>query len=199
MPYLENIIESINSNIKEEAFSDKRFAGSKIFGLSEPIIINQSNQNSDRVVPSIISNLGDAEYITPDDKIPVVVYHHINSNIYTTITEESFGNGRWQKNNSDVSMIVMASSAKIKLSASQLETLIMANLIDTISKADLVKYQLKKVFIKIVSSNFNSFAIFANEFKGMKYFLKPEHILFEIKYVIESTFDKRCFKKCECE
>lgn len=194
MPYLKEIVQYINDGLKVSVLTDARFSDALLHGISMPVVIEAKKTT----IPGIISNDGEIKYVTPDDVNALSIYHRINGKGYS-LSKDSVGESdNYLVEKIDMSMFVFGLQNKLELSADQLETLLMAGFIDKIPKADWQGLQIRKNIITLTSSNFNTKAIFTNEFQGVKYFLKPEHILFEIKYTIENDFNKICFKKCDC-
>lgn len=202
MPYLKLIVDEINARLLAGVLKYPKFAGTKLYGISSPII-RESQKSGSNIVPGIINEKGEIVYTSIDDKYPVSAYHKVNAMTYPVDKADDFGKqGDFKTSKADMSLIVFGLSNKIKMLSYELETLLMSGFPEGMGKlndkAVLATWQIKSLSLITTSSDMNARNIFNTEFPGANYFLKPEHILFKLNYTIESSFNKTCFATCDC-
>ena len=138
--------------------------------------------------------------ISISDTYPITLYHRIGTKTYTAKPAGSYGNRQNEvTEKTDVKLVVAAWSNRISLSQEDLEALITSNFPDTIAADQYAGYQLSRVAAVLQGSNLNREQVWKEEYKGIPYDLKPEQILFSIKYQIEADYKKGCFKLLECQ
>lgn len=144
--------------------------------------------------PGVVEKDGEVTDVTIDDTKPVIIYHR-NSGITTqNVTgRQGYGDGK-----SDLmiayqmAMIVFVNHKKTKLYPEELFLFLQAN----IPEGLVVKQPYKSVNIRTTNVILNSRLVFAAEYSGIAFSLPESMSLFQINYVIESTFTKNCFAKC---
>lgn len=189
MAFLDKIVNNIDDALKGRltAFPTGHYAG----------LVYQIARIKDKkyeYLPAIVTESGDAQWITFDDIREMAVYHRIVNSSYDQIKDQSYGDGYDAfQHNYDLDLVVMADRKKVFVTPDVLEAAISSNIPLKISvpNADYIN-------IRPVSANHNSRSVFGQEFVGGNYFLKPEHILFSIRYRVELRYRKGCISLCQC-
>jgi hypothetical protein len=165
--------------------------GIQTYGLAQSIVRTRGEEFE--LFPGVVGKDGEVTDVTIDDSKPVIIYHR-NSGITTqNITRQGFGDDK-----SDLmvtyqmAMIVFVNHKKTKLYPEELFLFLQAN----IPEALKVTSPYKSVFIRTTNVILNSRLVFAAEYSGTQFSLPESMSLFQINYVIESTFTKNCFAKC---
>lgn len=190
MAFLDNIVSEINSGLKSKLSA---FETSIFSGIASQIARKSGTKYE--FVPAEVNNDGNAKWITFDDINELSIYHRIANSAYQLIKDQSYGDGYTTiQQNYDIELVVMADKRKVGVSPDTLEVAISSNLVDTVILPG-VSY----VSIYPVSANHASKTIFSQEFSGVNYYLKPEHILFSIRYRVELRYQKGCISLCQCD
>lgn len=191
MPYTDKVIDYIDAQLKATSLSDKRFASGNYFGLMQSMSLADNN-----FAPAKPDTNGEMKVAYPNDTNSIITYHRIGSLTYSNAKPAQFGDAKNSVvQSANMIMTVLAFSDQIKLSQSSLEGLIAPGIPSIMSPSPT---DIQSVFLSLQSSRFDSQQIFNEEFKGVKYLLKPTMLLIQIKYLIEMQFKKNCFKICEC-
>lgn len=189
MAYLDEIITQINAGIKSKLTA---FPTALYVGVTYPI--PKKEGKTYQFFPAIINLKGDAKLITFDDIKELIIYHKISSSAYSQLKNQSYGDGYDSfQHNYEIDLIVIADRKKVNVSPDVLEAAIASNIISTlkINNVDFIN-------IATVSANHNSKTLFSQEFQGVDYYLKPEHIFFSIRYRVEIRYQKGCISLCQC-
>jgi hypothetical protein len=190
MAYLGEIVDTINEALKAKLTA---FPLTGYNGLAYPI--PRKKGTAFEYLPAKISVSGEAKWITFDDVRELEIYHRIVSSSYIQLKGKSYGDGDTQfQHNYEIDLIVMADRKKAKVEPDVLEAAIASN-IPVSSSISGVSF----INITPVSANHNSRSLFSQEFQGIDYFLKPEHILFSIRYRVELQYQKGCLNLCQCD
>lgn len=198
MPYISNIVDWINVQLKANALKDARFQLGTLNGLAQ--LIPYSEAGKDTITKFSPAIPGTKKLIVPEDKQSIIAYHRLIRNSYSTAQQSAqFGNGNsLTACISDMLMIVMADSERLKLSQPELEALIVQGLPQAMPKADKEPLQLINVLVSNYESNFETIQIYNQEYRGVVFNAVPSFFMIGIKYRIEATFKKGCFQICDC-
>lgn len=190
MAYLDQIVNNINTSLKGmlSAFPTARYA-------DIVSIVARKKDKGLEYLPAEVSIKGDCKWLTFDDINELSLYHRIISSAYLQEKNKSYGDGHTSfQHNMDLDIVVMADRKKVGITPESLEAAIASNIPIT-DKIPGISY----INIYPVSANHDSRTIFSNQFQGVGYYLKPEHILFSIRYRIEVKYMKGCIGLCHCE
>lgn len=199
MPYSSQIVQEIDRVIGE-ALTDSRFTPRFDAGLVQMIPIQSPTEdNKVTFVPAIVHGVNDAVAVVPDDSFNLITYHRLINNRYAPApVRQQVGNGNPYKISvSDMIMIVIAFNGKVRLTAEQLEALITQSFPEEFPRDFTTDLQMNSISVEVTSSNFDAVALFSQEYRGEKYYIKPDMSLFQIRYTITSTYKKGCFKICD--
>lgn len=196
MAEISKIVCIINEALNIGVFNDKRFQKADLNGVVKNI--NQKNSSGNvEIFPATIDNNGEAKKVYPDDKFPVSVYHKINTTQQALLPTQ-YGNGNnFIKRTTSMSMIVFGMKSKLKLSDNELELFIASKFPDKLTVAQAADLNLKDCNIFYTGSDLNSMTVYAREYNTKDYYLKSNHLFFEVKYTIECKLDKRCINTCK--
>lgn len=190
MAFLGDIVNSINDALKVKLTA---FPTTSYSGIAYPIA--RRKDNSYEFIPAIILTSGEAKYLTFDDIEEMGIYHRIVSSSYTQDKNQSYGDGYTSfQQNYDLDLVVMADRRRVEVSPDVLEAAIASNF-PAGEKPTGINY----LNILPVSANHNSRTLFSQEFQGVNYYLKPEHIFFSIRYRVELKYVKGCISLCQCD
>lgn len=189
MAYLDSIVDSIDNVLKGKltAFPTGTYSG-LVYQIS------RVREKKYEFLPAKVNDSGDAKWITFDDINELGIYHKIANSTYTQIKNQSYGDGYDTfQHNYDVDLFVMADRRKVNVTPDVLEAAISSNipLTSTVENVEFIN-------ITPVSASHNSRSLFSQEFIGVNYFLKPEHIFFSIRYRVELRYRKGCISLCQC-
>lgn len=189
MAYLDKIVYDINSVLKKKLTA---FPKLQVNGICSRV--GRKVGNKVEFLPAMVSSEGDARFLTFDDVTQIQLYHKIVNSSYAIRKDSGYGDDiSILQNNYDVELIVMADYCKISVGSDSLEAAIVSNLIESVRLSGV-----QSVSIYPVSANHNSKSIFSQEFEGVSNFLKPQHILFSIRYKVEIYYQKGCLSLCQC-
>lgn len=202
MPYLNELVILINEAIRTSSLTDKRFSSAKLEGIAVQVLRNGPN-DAQEVFPAIVKLNEVERYIGVDDTYPLTIYHRILGNTYSEDAKQGqFGDGfTAQMCSTDALMVVFAKRSAIRMTAEQLEALLVAGFPDQFVQGQMDGLQIFSARATLTASTMDVFTVFSTEYRGTKFFLGPEDILFAMRYKIESRYRKSCFKICdfECE
>jgi len=181
---LRRFIDELNSNLSGV------IPGMKTYGLAQSIVRTVGSELE--LLPGVAGKDGEIKYVGIDDVEPVIIYHR-NSGITTTRTaRQGVGDGYSDLVNTyQMAMIVFIDHKKTKLYPEELFLFLQANMPDAIKSEPY-----KAIVIRTTNVILNSQLVFSAEYAGTAFKLPVEKSLFQINYVIESTFKKDCFAKC---
>lgn len=190
MGFLDNIVTEINNVVKNHLTA---FPTAEYFGIAYVIPKKEGKDSS--YLPAIIDINGEAKWMTFDDVRELSIYHRMVSSTYNMQKQKTYGDGHdYVQQNYDMDMVIMSDRKKICIQPDVLEMAIGSNIpsvvkLETIEPANIIS----------VSANHSAKSVFGNEFTGIEYYLKPEHILFSIRYRVELRYLKGCISLCHCD
>ncbi len=193
MQYIKKIVNAINTQIATK-FTDVRFGGSVYNGVTVLAA------NNDKLMPMACDNYDDNRFITPDDSIPVQIYHRTLQIGYTDEAAKSYGDdgNTSKKEIAQMALIAMATRSIIRLTPEELEGAIMSGMPSAIANATTSQLKLKSCVIRPVSSVLDPVAVYLTEFRTQQYDLGPNALMIRLNYNIESTYKTPCFDLCDC-
>jgi hypothetical protein len=199
MPFIHQIVNFINNELKASSLNKKKLQPIHFYGLStlEARSPKGTAQNQIELLPAIVNANGKAEFITPDSKYALQLYHKLHSKVYA-FEKKSFGNEHYIKCTSEVTMVVFTNSKLTGVSKENIEPLIMLGLPQKLSAAVMASLNVNKCLITPIASNLNQNEVFAQEFSKSAYFLNEQLSMFSTKYKIEMSFSKNCIDTCLC-
>lgn len=190
MGFLNDIIDIVNLSLKDSLTA---FPTTKYFGIVTQIAKKEGNKLL--FLPADINIHGQAQYATFDDINEIGIYHRIINSGYQISRKESYGDiNSGILHTYEIDLVIMANRKKVKVHPDTIEVAISSNFVNS-ARVNGVN----QVMIYPISTNYNTRAVFSSEFQGLDYYLKPEHILFSIRYRIELRYQRGCLSLCHCE
>lgn len=193
MPFLKEQIEIVNATLRAGALKDKRFQS----GRFEAIAVDVSRITADDKVemfPAVMDGHFEVKEIVVNDTYPITVYHKVLGKTYgRQAIQPQYGDGyNAVTERVEMKMVVSGNVQRLKLTAEQLEALVVTGFPDQISATLLSTLSLDSMSVAISGSNLVTAQVFSEEYRGQELFLAPEDILFSVRYAIESKFRKGC-------
>lgn len=182
----------MDAAIVAKSLTDKRFQLRKFAGLCWLTPGKLQEGNTPVFIPAKVTTLGEYEFIVPDDNFNIITYHRLLQTSHV-LEANDFGD---KGSNIDAVLTVIGFTSKLRLTADELEALFIAGFPGGFSKTFISSIQMRSVFAEPVSSNFDSTSIFNTEYRGNTYFLKPETIMFQIRYRLSTVYRPDCFTLC---
>lgn len=200
MPFIEKIVDYINTSLKASSLNDKRFQPGKYVGCTT--LLPRPKGTGLEVLPASCDANGEYKMVEPDDRYPIIIYHRTISNMYSKVVNtpqvKSFGDEYALKCLTEMNLTVIADSRKVNMLAEQLEPIIIYGIPMHLSRDMMIDLGLRSCVITPVSSLLDKINVFKQEYPSTAYFLKPFHQLFSIRYRVETGFDKNCIERCNC-
>jgi len=201
MPFLDQITQFINGELKAGSLKNKKLQPAKFFGIASIVhrsVNGTKDPNKIEAIPGIISAAGSITPLTPDDKTAIQVYHKLISNVYS-LEKKGFGDRHDLKSVSELAMLVFTNSKLTGKVKESLEPLFVFGMPQKLSTALLADLKINNCLITILSSNMDQLQVFRQEFPQSAYFLNDQMGMFLIRYKIEMTFNQVCVDQCLCE
>lgn len=201
MPYLNSITTKINDYLSLNTFPDKRFAGSDWNAIAYPIVVDNREAEMQKIAPCLPTTTGEYKLLIFDDTKPLIVYHKVIGKRYTIVKDETFGRktGKSLSAPSNMQMIVLANRHLIKILPEDLETLIATNFPDGSENGfKNINSALNGITITVTNSDLGYERLWAQEYKGFEFQVNPDRAILSVNYTIESGFQTKCFKLCDC-
>lgn len=197
MAYLKEIVTIVNDALVARALSTERFVGKRTFGIAATITYKEKD-GSDVRKPMLTNNTDDEIYVGYDSQFPVTIYHKVSTSTTEPDPEKSYGDHlKVVTQTANIQMIVYGNRNKIKLSPEELEALLIDSFPSNLTKAQKQPYKLRSVTITPGQTNFNSTAVYQQEYSAESR-MKPNDIFIAINYTVVSSFKQGCLDLCEC-
>ena len=168
---METIVKQINDSIAEW-LSEKGITPNAQL-LAEPILI--ADRNGDKLVPAIVDQYGEVNSNIFDDRFPIGFYHKLTGKDYSSDTSRGYGSSKSVVETANMSLVVYGLRSKIH--GQEVEQKIV----------DVINAIKGKHIGTIKSISWDRNQVFAGEFSGIQFFLKPNIFLFKINYTISTT------------
>lgn len=155
----------------------------RYFGLAYPVTRDK------QLFPTVLKS--EPIYIGVDDSYPITIYHRINGRInyvkkafITTATVP-------------LVMVVFGVRAKLKKTSDELNEVLIQKFPDVFTQAEITNFiGVSGVSFTNLSSNLNPNEVFAQEYRGVEYFISSEFVYFSISYNLIIDFNKDCLNLC---
>lgn len=198
MESLRTIASRINEVLKANVFSDKRFTDSDYNAIAYPVV--SDNREPVVIMPCVpIETLGEYKPMFFNDTRPFTLYHKVLNSSYQKDAQYGRAGGRAMKLIATMQMIVLANRSLTGLLPDEFEMILASNFPEG-NEANFSNITgMSVVSINPLSSNMNFEQLHNAEFKGIEYKVNPDRMILAVNYTIESAFNKRCFKVCDCQ
>jgi len=198
MPFINQIVEFINAQLKAGSLKKEVLQPAKLFGLTDVVARKKdASQQEPELLPAVISPEGKATVITPESKIAIQIYHKLLTTVYS-YEKKSYGAGYDVKSNTELSMVVITNSSIIKKGKDAVEPLLIFGMPQRLSDALLDDLNIINCLITPLASNMNHVEVFRQEYPKSNYFLNESMSMFLIRYKIEMKFSQACVEQCLC-
>jgi len=194
MPYIENIIATLNNELKVNSFVDVRFSGSKYYGIAEPVYIEEQK------FPGIQNKDGNIDAISIDDSLPFTLWHKVEA---ITHQPDARNGGYGDKDIQRLAIInaqcvCVVSRVKTKLNPNQFATLIVEGFPLRFTSLQAKSLDLAYVMVEAAQSNLRSKAVYDEEY-SQRYQLNSETYMLAVSYRIEASYTHGCLNICACD
>jgi len=199
MPFLKEQIGIVNSALLNSSLNEERFQGARIERLAW--LANVQSNERIHTMPVLIDKFAEMKYVGIDDTFPLTIYHRMLSNAYPKPTAKDAGGDTFRKKTqvTDMVMVVSGRANIIKLTSEQLEALIANAFPDIIPAADLTDLKLDSMTVTLLGSDMNNLNVFNTEYRNIDFVPPEDLLLFSMRYQIEISWKKGCFKLCDCD
>lgn len=192
MPYLKEIVDIMNVNMRATTLSDKRFDKGAFYSIAR--LLPREEENQRVTIPSIVANNGSCTDVSFNDIYPFIIYHRVLSITYGK--GEAFGDNQLIQETANMIAVVYGDRNILKLEPEQLVAAVNAGFLDQLTETDKNTYNLGISSINVAENNLNPEEVFQGELSGVTFNLQPNKILFSINYTIVNEYDKQCVDIC---
>jgi hypothetical protein len=197
MAFQDSIVQFINEALKGSSLNNKKFQPAAYNGIAS-VVARPKDGGQLELLPAV--SVGNADYkpVEPNDKFNLVIYHKVNSNNYQYQKQDSYGDGFSIKSTTELSMIVWVDGKKAGITPEQAEAFIITGFPFKISEVARKTIGIKSCLITPLAADMDKLRVFRQEYQNVKFFLRPHHIFFQLRYRVELVFDQRCLLTCGC-
>lgn len=195
MPYLKQQIELVVNELRATALSDDRFQNGRFESIANDVARTNDNGGIE-VFPASINNNNEVIEVTVDDTYPIIVYNKVIRTQHFIPNKDYAG---YRGTRTFVKMIVYGKRSALNITQEQLAAVIEVNFPESINSSKIKDLKLSNMSVTITDTNLNSIQVFNEEYKGFQFCLSENDLYFSINYQIEATFQKGCFKICDCK
>lgn len=194
MPFLKEIVDYINTTLKDGALSTSSFKVAQ-HGIAQLVPVNDEDaQNS---LPLLVSHYGSGEFVGIDQRYSIITYHRCLEKTYTNSTE-NFGRGNADKiENNRMRLVVYADRAALKRTPEQIADIIVAGLPGVLPRTFYTnKTGLNGAEVIPVLTEMDALTVWGNEYQGYPYKMPMESCLIAIEYTAQVRFNASCIEDC---
>ena len=198
MPYINKIVDYINTSLQGGTLARKAFQQGKFYSLAKQITVQGTEEDTLR---PFVYELNGRKEIDPfiNDVYPFQMYHRCNGQTYSFKNGQAFGDGvSIITETSSMIAVIFGDPEKLSITQEDLAFLIVAGLPTNVGSIDTGNTSLGQIEIKAGTINHNSLQVFTAEYGTGVYPLKPQSIYFSLSYTIETNSDKGCLACEEC-
>lgn len=171
---MEQIIRAIND--ATAAFITNNGGTVRANGLAEPILIDEVG-GAEQVRPAVVRSDGEVDSDILDDRYSVNLYHTLTGKSFSTTTKSGYGDTLAYIEESNLSMVVFGDRSTTEATALE-ESIV--HTMQTLS----FKQGPTSAYCVVQSVSYNRQQIFASEYSGVRFCLRPNVFLFRINYKI---------------
>lgn len=201
MPFLDRIVNHINEQV--EAGLGPKFNGSKIDGIALDHLVKEWDEESEketqRWFPGILSDEGDIESLVIDDTHPIQIYHKVASAKGASSTRDGYGDQITYRDNYQMKIIVHGDAAALKMQVYDLEALLLSLIPNEINKTLRTELKLSQCMVSIGDRLFEPYRVWIEEYRNNTFDgLKPNSLFFRVNYQVSQEYTKACLDLCNC-
>lgn len=195
MPALRQITGYINSALSTSVFSSRVFQSAKYDEIAD--LVYEEKDGNKIYRPVIIDNDGELHDMGINDIYSLQVYHRQSGLVFEDRQENDFGNeGNTTTETADMMLIVIGDKGRLNVVEQDVASGIWANVPRTLSKAILQGLQLQALSVEPGEVNLDPMQVYAQEYQGVEFVLKPNDFMISMKYKIVTEYNKNCFNIC---
>lgn len=191
MSLISDIVSVINNHYTTSVFTDVKFDVKRIVGLAYPYPEKKGKDTLIKIVPAQYADTGEGTMLDINDDYSLMIYHRIASTTYQNVQDakvKAVGDAYLLQATSDITMTVWAKRPAIQMQADDLSDMLVNNLPQGIEGLNGVA----RCRLTPVQTDFDFIGIFRREYQSVDYFLKPDHILLQVKYRAVSIVKVNC-------
>lgn len=195
MIFLDKIIAAINAHFLQIL---KQYPTAEYLGIATQTAIQR---NSGTIIyPNVIHLDGTVQGTHFNAQTPYTVYHRLISTSLTSMNNRQYGQDGnvVLVSNTVVQLVMMGSRGQLNASPETLLFQLLDSLPANIDVESGFNIGIKSVKTMESSVEYDSYAIFNREFKGVKYFIGPELFMLAARYNISAPYMKGCASLCNC-
>lgn len=188
MPYVNQIVKYLNTQLQAE-FTANKFSPSQFVGLA----ITVKGENGTE--PLLADDFDNEKYVGVDDIYSLQVYHKLTSTDHVKDPIQHGGKNNRLITTYQMQMIIAAKRDQIRMTGEELESIFIKGLESKIPNSEIQPLHLSRVSIMPSGTDMNAFTVWRDEYQR-EFDLRPNQILFRMKYTIEMAYDKSCIESC---
>lgn len=194
MPALSQIVTIINNSFVTGQFSTRKYQIAKYFGITDPV--KTTMEDMDKIEPMIIDDNGECIKVVYDDTQAFQIFHKLDTIDYK-IADPDYGfPGTTMEEAANMKLIFFGNRKRLQTRAEDLIAAVALDMPKEFSTAQIQTLGLNSCVIEIGDVESDPYKVFSEEWSGIDTFVKPETILFSIRYKIIDTYNKNCFLLC---
>lgn len=188
MPHLSTIVADINTALQANPFIGEKYQHAQWNGIAD----SQLRTADNKTFPVIVTSAGEETSLTIDDTFNLQFYHCLDRLNYSIAPNSDYGKpGTVMQEDAGMQLIFLGDRQSSGLRPEDL----IAALALWLPK-ELTISQLGSCVIVMGDVNIDSMKVFANQYPGSEYKLKPSQFMASISYRIISTYNKTCYTIC---
>jgi len=134
MPFLNQITNFINDVLKAGSLNNAKFQPAKYYGVATTVSRKKDSAAALEILPAIVENGTIKNYLVPDSKLAIQLYHKMITNVYS-YEKKSYGDA-YSINCTSEMMLVVSFNSKLTGKAKEvLEPVVLFGLPQYLSKA----------------------------------------------------------------
>jgi hypothetical protein len=199
MPYLKEVVDQINLDLKEGILFYSPFIP-LLNGISELIPLEEGGDTSS--FPAMYNDDGVGEWAGANDRYNLVAYHRCLGRTFGVDADvpnfgDSFDN---HTETNQMLLCVWAERETLRLTKEEIQDKIVQGLPTNLSAQFQYDYDgINGVWVAATEINTNARSVWNEEFSGYDYKLSTSQVLFTVAYTVEIKYRKSCISDCkEC-
>ncbi len=196
MPNVNALTILINSALQADQFASSRYQSGQWFGIADPVMTTGESE-SGNIEPMILDDEGEGTPVVFDDTSSLVVFHRLDDLTYEIADPNDYGSpGTTMRETASMRMMFTASRNKLK---SRGENMVAAAILDFPKEflpSVIAPLGMNSCIIEMGDVETDIYSLWNKEWQGTKMMLSTDTVMFQIKYKIVNTFNKKCFSLC---
>jgi hypothetical protein len=196
MPNLNSICGLINAALQADQFASRRYQSGQWFEIADPVQTSGESEG-DKVEPMILDDFGEGTAVVFDDTSSLVVFHRLDNLQYELGEPNDYGApGTTMREVASMRMMFTASRSKLK---SRGEDMVAAAILDFPKEflpSVISPLGMNSCIIEMGDVETDIYGLWRKEWPGTNMTLATDTVMFQIKYKIVDTFNKKCFQLC---